>query len=124
ENFGSPDMRKMPLIDSFFLINESRRTPMHVASVSLFSLPEGVDDTQFLGDIRNSLMTDEPLRHPFGSKLKTGPLGTLGPIHWVGDEQLDWDYHIRHSALPKPGRYRELFALASRLHGTLMDRSR
>ncbi len=117
-------MRKMPLIDSFFLINESRRTPMHVASVSLFSLPEGMDDTQFLGDIRNSLMTEEPLRHPFGSKLKTGPLGTLGPIHWVEDEQLDWDYHIRHSALPKPGRYRELFALASRLHGTLMDRSR
>ncbi len=117
-------MRKMPLIDSFFLINESRRTPMHVASVSLFSLPDSMDDTHFLGDIRNMLMTDEPLRHPFGSKLKTGPLGTLGPIHWVDDEHLDWDYHIRHSALPKPGRYRELFALASRLHGTLMDRSR
>jgi diacylglycerol O-acyltransferase len=40
------------------------------------------------------------------------------------DDELDFDYHIRHSALPKPGRYRELFALASRLHGTLLDRSR
>ncbi len=117
-------MRKMSLIDSFFLINESRRTPMHVASVSLFSLPRGVDDTTFLSDLRESLRTDQPLRHPFGHKLKTGPLGTLGPIHWETDEQLDWDYHIRHSALPKPGRYRELFALASRLHGSLMDRSR
>jgi len=117
-------MRKMSLIDSFFLINESRRTPMHVASVSLFSLPRGVDDTTFLSHIRDVLRTDGPLRHPFGNKLKTGPLGTFGPIHWVADEQLDFDYHIRHSALPKPGRYRELFALASRLHGTLMDRSR
>ncbi|HKX55400.1 MAG TPA: wax ester/triacylglycerol synthase family O-acyltransferase, partial [Xanthomonadales bacterium] len=117
-------MRKMSLIDSFFLINESRRTPMHVAAVSLFSLPRGVDDIHFLHELREVLKTDAPLRHPFGSKLKTGALGTLGPIHWVDDEQLDFDYHIRHSALPKPGRYRELFALASRLHGTLMDRSR
>ena len=117
-------MRKMSLIDSFFLINESRRTPMHVASVSLFSLPRGIDDTEFLSNIRDVLRTDEPLRHPFGNKIKTGPLGTLGPIQWQPDEELDFDYHIRHSALPKPGRYRELFALASRLHGTLMDRSR
>jgi len=117
-------MRKMSLIDSFFLINESRRTPMHVASVSLFSLPRGVDDTTFLSDLREALKTDQPLRHPFGHKLKTGPLGSLGPVHWEEDQQLDWDYHIRHSALPKPGRYRELFALASRLHGSLMDRSR
>ena len=34
------------------------------------------------------------------------------------------DYHVRHSALPAPGRYRELFALASRLHTTLLDRTR
>lgn len=117
-------MRKMSLLDAFFLINESRRTPMHVASVSLFSLPRGMDDTEFLSTIREVLRTDEPLRHPFGNKIKTGPLGTLGPIHWQPDTELDFDYHIRHSALPKPGRYRELFALASRLHGTLMDRSR
>jgi diacylglycerol O-acyltransferase len=31
---------------------------------------------------------------------------------------------VRHSALPQPGRYRELFALVSRLHSTLLDRRR
>ncbi len=31
---------------------------------------------------------------------------------------------MRHSALPKPGRYRELFNLVSRLHSTLLERSR
>jgi len=117
-------MRKMSLMDAFFLISESRRTPMHVASVSLYTLPRGVDDTAFLSEMRDVLRTDEPLRRPFGDKLKMGALGTLGPIYWQPDEELDFDYHIRHSALPKPGRYRELFALASRLHGTLMDRSR
>ncbi|MEO8554314.1 MAG: wax ester/triacylglycerol synthase family O-acyltransferase, partial [Kofleriaceae bacterium] len=34
------------------------------------------------------------------------------------------DYHLRHSALPRPGRIRELLSLVSRLHGTLMDRTR
>jgi diacylglycerol O-acyltransferase len=37
---------------------------------------------------------------------------------WVEDEQFDIDHHIRHSALPKPGRVRELLDLSSRLHST------
>jgi diacylglycerol O-acyltransferase len=117
-------MRKMPLTDAFFLINESRRTPMHVGGLNLFTLPRGVDDTTFLNNLGEILRYDGELRRPFGEKLRMGPLGPLGPVHWETDDQLDMDYHIRHSALPKPGRYRELFALVSRLHGTLLDRSR
>ena len=117
-------MRKMPLTDAFFLLNESSRTPMHVGGVNLFTLPDGVDDAEFLQSLSEQLVWHGELRRPFGDKLKMGPLGTLGPIHWVQDEALDMDYHIRRSALPKPGRYRELFALVSRLHGTLMDRTR
>jgi diacylglycerol O-acyltransferase len=117
-------MRKMPLTDAFFLLNESSRTPMHVGGVNLFTLPDGVDDAEFLQNLSEQLVWHGELRRPFGEKLKMGPLGTLGPIHWVKDEALDMDYHIRRSALPKPGRYRELFALVSRLHGTLMDRTR
>src|SRR3546814_20642357 len=33
-------------------------------------------------------------------------------------------YHVRAAALPKPGRYREMFELASRLHSGLLDRTR
>jgi hypothetical protein len=62
--------------------------------------------------------------HPFGDRLKTGRLGLLGATYWEPDPALDLDYHIRHSALPQPGRYRELFNLVSRLHATLLDRNR
>lgn len=117
-------MRKMPLTDAFFLITESRRTPMHVGGVNLFTLPDGVDDTSFLAELGEILSYDGELRVPFGEKLKMGPMGTLGSIRWQQDDDLDMDYHIRHSALPKPGRYRELFSLVSRLHSTLLDRSR
>lgn len=117
-------MRKMPLTDAFFLIMESRRVPMHVGAVNLFTLPKDVDDTAFLANLGEILRYDGALRRPFGEKIKTGPLGLAGKIAWVEDDDLDMDYHVRHSALPKPGRYRELFALVSRLHGQLLDRSR
>jgi diacylglycerol O-acyltransferase len=63
-------------------------------------------------------------RKPFGEYVTTGTLGALGGLYWEEDKQLDFDYHVRRSALPRPGRYRELFALISRLHGTRLDRNR
>ena len=117
-------MRRMPVTDAFFLIMESRRTPMHVGGLNLFTLPKGVDDTTFLRNLGDILRYDGELRRPFGEKLRTGPLGIAGNIFWEEDEELDMEYHVRHSALPKPGRYRELFALISRLHSSLLDRSR
>jgi diacylglycerol O-acyltransferase len=117
-------MRRLPLADAAFLLNETRRTPMHVGGLHLFDLPDGADAVEFLSNLSQVLRYDGDMRHPFGDRLKLGPLGTLGPMHWEPDTQLDMDYHIRHSALPQPGRYRELFALVSRLHSTLLDRSR
>ncbi|MEP1470072.1 MAG: wax ester/triacylglycerol synthase family O-acyltransferase [Halieaceae bacterium] len=114
----------MPITDAFFLIMESRRVPMHVGGVNLFTLPKDVEDTRFLGQLSELLRHDGELRRPFGERLKMGPLGVAGPIRWMEDDELDMDYHIRHSSLPKPGRYRELFSLVSRLHGQLLDRSR
>jgi len=117
-------MRRMPLTDAYFLLAESRRTPMHVGGLTLFTLPKDVDDTTFLANLGNILRYDGELRRPFGEKLKMGRLGLAGNIFWEEDEEMDMEYHVRHSALPKPGRYRELFALVSRLHSTLLDRSR
>ena len=115
---------KLNMTDASFLILENRRTPQHVGTCGLFKLPDGVDETTFLHDITDCLKNDEDVCRPFGDVLDTGRLGVFGPSYWTEDQSLDLDYHIRHSALPKPGRYRELFALISRLHGTLLDRSR
>jgi hypothetical protein len=43
---------------------------------------------------------------------------------WEVLEDVDLDYHVRHSALPGPGGERELGMLVSRLHSTRMDLSR
>ena len=51
-------------------------------------------------------------------------LGGIANIAWSFDRDLDLEYHLRRSALPSPGRVRELLELTSRLHGTLLDRHR
>jgi len=117
-------MKKLSMMDAAFLLAESRETPMHVGGVNLFTLPPGVDEQEFLHGLAHALRSDDELQSPFGDHLKIGRLGMLGPLHWEKEKSVDLDYHIRHSALPKPGRYRELFSLASRLHGTLLDRNR
>lgn len=117
-------MRRMPVTDAFFLLNETRETPMHVGGVNLYTLPRGVNEQDFLRELGELLRQECEMRRPFGERLRMGPLGAAGPVGWEQDGQLDLDYHVRHSALPRPGRYRELFALVSRLHSTLLDRSR
>jgi len=97
---------------------------MHVGGLHLFTLPDGANEQEFLHGLADNMRTADAFQSPFGEKLKIGRLGTLGPMYWEPDNALDLEYHIRHSALPKPGRFRELFALVSRLHGTLLDRSR
>lgn len=110
-------MRKMPITDAFFLMMESRRLPMHVGGLNLFTLPTGADEAEFLEEVSSILSYDGELRRPFAERIKMGPLGSAGKIRWEEEDELDMDYHVRHSALPRPGRYRELFALVSRLHG-------
>jgi diacylglycerol O-acyltransferase len=48
----------------------------------------------------------------------------MGLWHWEEDKEFELDYHLRHLALPQPGRIRELLAMVSRLHANLLDRNR
>ncbi|MFV0277457.1 MAG: WS/DGAT/MGAT family O-acyltransferase [Parahaliea sp.] len=114
-------MRRIDLADAGFLYAEKRQTPMHVGGLHLYSLPDGVNSSEFLAETIEILRTDEPYRKPFGEYVKSGRAGGL---YWEKDKNFDIDYHVRHSGLPAPGRYRELFMLISRLHGTLLERSR
>jgi diacylglycerol O-acyltransferase len=118
-------MSRLSLLDVNFLLAENRETPMHVGGVSLYRYPKGVRKAEFLAGLRDILLSSTDLRPPFNERLSQDLLARAGVSYsWVRDRALDLDYHVRHSALPHPGRYRELFTLVSRLHGTLLDRSR
>jgi diacylglycerol O-acyltransferase / wax synthase len=105
-----------------FLMAENRRMPMHVGGLQLFAKPEGAGRSQ-VKDLYEQLRESDDiaplfLKHPVRS-LRTG-----GQYVWREDDEFDIEYHVRHSALPKPGRVRELLELCSRLHSTRLATER
>lgn len=115
-------MRPMPLTDALFLLAEARQRPMHVGGLQLFRPPTDAGP-HHVGEVYRDAVEQQQVK----GRLRLRPVSTLplvGPWGWQDDTDLDLQYHVRHSALPHPGRIRELLALTSRLHGTLLDRSR
>lgn len=112
----------MPITDSMFLIAEAREHPMHVGGLQLFRLPDDAGPG-FVRDLVAELHEDAEVsprlrRHP------ADPVGYLGNTWWATDAEVDLDYHLRHAAVPHPGRIRELFQLIALWHGSLLDRHR
>lgn len=114
----------MPINDSMFLLAERREQPMHVGGLQLFQFPEGASD-DWLTSLYDSMVRSDPEQlAPLFRRRAVRPATSLGAWSWQADHDVDLEHHLRLSALPRPGRVRELLALASRLHGTLLDRHR
>ena len=105
-----------------FLLAENRAQPMHVGGLQLFRKPEGASREYVREMYRSMLDVDEVA--PLFIKRPHRSLATAGQWVWTEDTEFDLEYHVRHSALPKPGRVRELLELCSRLHGTRLARER
>jgi WS/DGAT/MGAT family acyltransferase len=112
----------MSVLDSAFLLAESREHPTHVALLQLLRPPPGASP-DFVADFYRQLVEHTEIDGLMRRRPVRGP-STLGQWSWSEDTDIDLEYHVRHSALPGPGRVRELLALVSRLHGTLLDRHR
>ena len=108
--------------DAMFLLGESREHPMHVAGLQVFEPPAGAGP-DYIRDIFQELVVREDISPTF-RKHPAELLGGIANLTWAFDRDLDLEYHLRRSALPSPGRVRELLELTSRLHGTLLDRHR
>lgn len=118
-------------LDAMFLLGESREQPMHVGGLMLFELPEGAGrdhvfpegSRDYVPRLYQEMVAAQAVNPLFARRARNRALD-LGYWSWEQDDEIDLEYHVRLSALPRPGRYRELFELTSRLHGTLLDRHR
>lgn len=105
-----------------FLFAENRHQPMHVAGLQLFEKPEGAG-RDYVRQTYETMRDFDDIA-PLYLKRLTRSVTTAGQWAWTPDEHFDIEYHFRHSALPKPGRVRELLDLVSRLHGSQLARER
>jgi diacylglycerol O-acyltransferase / wax synthase len=112
----------MAVTDAIFLIGESREHPTHVGGLQLFQLPDGAGP-EYVSEFYRKLLTHTDVSPLMRRRPHRSP-ATLGQWSWVEDHDIELDYHVRLSALPRPCRVRELLELVSRLHGALLDRHR
>ncbi|MFQ5524209.1 MAG: wax ester/triacylglycerol synthase family O-acyltransferase [Acidimicrobiia bacterium] len=111
-------------LDASFLALESRTSHMHVAGVAIFDAEplstgeSGIDIEAIKAHIRSKLQYIPRYRQ----RLEWVPYNRH-PV-WVDDAQFAFDYHVRHTSLPRPGTDDQLKGLAGRIVSTKLDRSK
>ena len=91
-------MDRLTSIDASFLTNESGTSHMHIGGVTIFEGPPPSYD-----DLLDHVESRLHLVPRYRQKLAVPPVETGRPF-WVDDPQFNLGYHVRHSALPSPGR--------------------
>lgn len=107
-------------LDVSFLYFEESTTPMHVGGVVVFQAPEGgFDHDKLVGLIEDRIA----LVPRYRQKVRWVPGRLANPV-WVDDEEFDVGYHVRRSALPRPGTDAQLKDLVGRIMARPLDRKR
>lgn len=106
--------------DASFYFLEASSTPMHLGSLAILQAPEGgVDYEELLTHVERRL----PLVPRYRQRVREVALGLARPV-WVDDREFDITYHVRRSALPRPGSDAQLHDLVARLTSRPLDRTR
>ena len=113
---------RLSATDASFLYAEDAGTPMHVGGVVI--LKPDADGPEFqYSEIVDLIESRLDLVPRYRQKVRFVP-GRLARPVWVDDEDFDITYHVRRSALPKPGTDVELDELVGRLISRPLDRTR
>src|SRR4051812_24449585 len=109
---------RLTALDASFLHQEGPSSHMHVGALCRFEGPPPSFD-ELLDTLRMRLH----LVPRYRQRLQLPPAGTGRPL-WVDDSTFDLEYHVRHTALPRPGSEDQLLRLAGRVFSQQLDRER
>ena len=105
--------------DAAFYESEASSTPMHIGSLAILENANGALSYETLLDIVEKRLCLVPR---YRQKVREVPFGLGRPV-WVDDSEFDISYHIRRSALPRPGSDQQLYELVARLSSRPLDRN-
>jgi WS/DGAT/MGAT family acyltransferase len=111
---------RLSSLDVSFLYLEEPTTPMHVGGLATFQPPEDGLDHEGLVSLIEQRIGQVPR---YRQKIKWVPGHLANPV-WVDDPDFDVTFHVRRSALPRPGSEAQLRELVGRLMSRRLDRSR
>ncbi|WP_193612122.1 WS/DGAT/MGAT family O-acyltransferase [Nocardioides lijunqiniae] len=106
--------------DLAFLTEETPQAPMHNATVEIFDPADsGFDYDRLLRLIQDRISFVPRYRQ----RVQAVPGRLANPV-WVDDDHFDLTYHVRRSALPRPGSMDQLRDLVARIVSRPLDRAR
>ena len=111
---------RLTALDASFLYMEGATTPMHVGSVMVFQPRNGGFDFDRLVSLISSRISLVPR---YRQCVREVPGRLANPV-WVDDEDFDVSYHVRRSALPRPGSDDQLQEFVARIQSRRLDRRR
>jgi WS/DGAT/MGAT family acyltransferase len=106
---------RLSATDAGFYYAESENAPLHVGSVAVFEGP-----APSYGDLVRLLLSKLPQVPRYRQRVREVPLNLGRPL-WVDDPHFQILYHVRHTAVPKPGGQEQLRNLAGRVLGQRLD---
>ena len=110
-------MEELSGLDASFLYLETPKVPMHIGGVAILEGSLSFDDFHKYLEERIHLVPK------LTQKLVTIPMSLDRP-YWVEDPDFDMNLHLHRTALPRPGGWKELRYLASRLFSQQLNRER
>src|SRR3954468_13527727 len=111
---------RMSSADVAFLHRETRTAPQHVGGLAVFTPPAGGFDYDRLVRLLDERI---PLAPRHRQEVRMVP-ATLANPSWLDDPHFDITYHVRRSALPRPGTDEQLLEFCARIQSRLLDRTR
>src|SRR3954452_12058534 len=109
---------RLSALDASFLHQEGPSSHMHVGALCRLEGPPPPFD-----ELLDALRMRLHLVPRYRQRLQLPPAGTGRPW-WVDDPTFDIEYHVRHTALPRPGSEDQLLRLAGRVFSQQLDRNR
>jgi diacylglycerol O-acyltransferase len=109
---------RLSAVDASFLHQEKQASHMHVGALATFDGPPPSRE-----DFCAHLEARLHLVPRYRQKLAFPPV-EMGRPFWVDDPSFNLDYHIRHTALPRPGSADQLRQLVGRIFSQRLDRSK
>jgi WS/DGAT/MGAT family acyltransferase len=109
---------RLTTLDASFLYLEDAGAPLHVSGVLVLEPVAGGLDA--LADLVEARL---PLVPRYRQRIVTVPGRLANPV-WADDPDFDVTYHVRRSAVPRPGTEAQLLDLVSRVTSRPLDRRR
>jgi len=116
-------MHQFNPIDAALLFLERSRTPFHVSTISIYDPSTCPGDPPGFDDIVDAVRKCLPAVEQFRRKIVRVPFDVDYP-YWVEDKDFDLEFHMRHTALPRPGNWKQFRTTVGRLIARPVDLSR